>query len=130
MCVYVRSSCGNLPTDIFGNLTYSLIGDNSKNFNIDAVTGVITVANSTFLDRERLPEASFSAVATDKAPISTRRSSIVPVNIQLYFHFRFNRYSRNIVILKLYHFYFDSFVELILILYGCIGLCDDSGCKR
>lgn len=69
---------------IFGNLTYSLIGDYSKHFNIDAVTGVITVANSTFLDRERLAEASFSAVATDKAPIATRRSSIVPVIV--YFH--------------------------------------------
>lgn len=62
-------------------MTYSLIGEHGKNFNIDSISGVITVQNSSFLDRERLAEASFSIMATDKAPITTRRSSIVPVNI-------------------------------------------------
>lgn len=64
---------------IFGNVTYSLIGDHSNNFNVDSISGSITVQNSTFLDRERLPDVSFSAVAVDKAPITTRHSSIVPV---------------------------------------------------
>lgn len=64
---------------IFGNVTYTLVGDHSSNFNIDSISGAITVQNSSFLDRERLPEASFSAMAVDKAPIATRHSSIVPV---------------------------------------------------
>lgn len=66
---------------MFGNVTYALVGDHSVNFNVDSISGSITVQNSSFLDRERMPEASFSAVAVDKAPITTRHSSIVPVNI-------------------------------------------------
>lgn len=66
---------------MFGNVTYALVGDYSVNFNVDSISGTITVQNSTFLDRERLPEASFSAIAVDKAPITTRHSAIVPVNI-------------------------------------------------
>lgn len=127
MCVYVNT----FETGIFGNLTYSLIGDSSKNFNIDAVNGVITVVNSTFLDRERLPEASFSAVATDKAPVSTRRSSIVPV-IQLFFISLqaeyINEISKLTISTTFFPFYFSG-LELILIsMY--IGLCDHSGCER
>lgn len=73
-----------LLSGIFGNVTYALIGDHSKNFDIDSISGSITVQNSSFLDRERLPEASFSVVATDKAPVTTRRSSIVPVHSYYY----------------------------------------------
>lgn len=65
---------------MFGNVTYGLIGDHSVNFNVDSISGSITVQNSSFLDRERMPEASFSAVAVDKAPVTTRHSVIVPVN--------------------------------------------------
>lgn len=65
---------------IFGDIAYSLVGDQSKNFNIDAETGVITVLNSTFLDRERQTEISFSVMASDKAPVTTRRSTVVPVS--------------------------------------------------
>lgn len=65
---------------IFGNVTYALIGDHSNNFNIDMISGAITVQNSSFLDRERMAEISFSAVAIDKAPITTRHSAIVPVS--------------------------------------------------
>lgn len=65
---------------MFGNVTYGLIGDHSVNFNVDSISGSITVQNSSFLDRERMPEASFSAVAVDKAPVTTRHSIIVPVN--------------------------------------------------
>lgn len=67
---------------LFGDITYSLVGDHSKHFDITPDTGVITVENSTFLDRERITEASFSVVAADKAPITTRRSTVVPVCTQ------------------------------------------------
>lgn len=72
--------CCFLFLGIFGDIAYSLVGDQSKNFNIDAETGVITVQNSTFLDRERQTEISFSVMASDKAPVTTRRSTVVPVS--------------------------------------------------
>lgn len=67
--------------DAFGDVTYALVGDHSKHFSIDSISGTITVQNSTFLDRERQSEATFSIVAADKAPISSRRSAIVPVRV-------------------------------------------------
>lgn len=72
---------------MFGNITYALVGDYGINFNVDPISGSITVQNSSFFDRERLPEASFSAIAVDKAPITTRHSAIVPVNIFFSFFF-------------------------------------------
>lgn len=68
-----------LLVDVFGDIAYTLVGDHSKHFNIDSISGTITVQNTTFLDRERQSEASFSVVAADKAPITTRRSAVVPV---------------------------------------------------
>lgn len=65
----------------FGDVTYALVGDHSKHFSIDSISGTITVQNGTFLDRERQSEATFSVVAADKAPISSRRSAIVPVRV-------------------------------------------------
>lgn len=63
----------------FGDISYSLVGDQSKHFNIDAESGVITVQNSSYLDRERQKEISFAVMASDKAPVTTRRSTVVPV---------------------------------------------------
>lgn len=65
----------------FGDITYSLMGDHSKHFTIDSITGTIYVQNSSFLDHEKQSEATFSAVAIDRAPITMRRSAVVPVNI-------------------------------------------------
>lgn len=55
------------------------MGDHSKHFSIDAISGTIYVQNSSFLDHEKRSEASFSAVAVDRAPITMRRSAVVPV---------------------------------------------------
>lgn len=63
----------------FGGITYSLVGDQSKHFTIDSETGVVIVKNSTYLDRERQSEILFSVVAADKAPVTSRRSAVVPV---------------------------------------------------
>lgn len=62
---------------------YSLVGDQSSYFNIDQDTGVITVLSPEALDREREPELSLTAVASDKAPLTTRRSPTVPVHIKI-----------------------------------------------
>lgn len=69
-----------LIAGIFGEIVYSLVGDGARHFNVDPDTGVITVLNATFLDRERQAEITFSAVASDKAPITTRKSTTVPVS--------------------------------------------------
>lgn len=70
-------------TDAFGDISYSLSGEQSKHFSIDPLSGTISVQNTTFFDRERQPEATFSVVASDKAPVTSRRSAIVPVHVQI-----------------------------------------------
>lgn len=69
-----------LLAGIFGEIVYSLVGEMSRHFSIDVDSGIITVANSSFLDRERQADVSLSAVASDKAPITTRKSTAVPVS--------------------------------------------------
>lgn len=72
---------------IFGEIVYSLVGEQSKNFNIEPDSGIITVLNSLFLDRERQEDVSLSGVASDKAPMTTRKSTTVPVSKKNYlFH--------------------------------------------
>lgn len=70
--------------EFFGEIVYALVGDEARHFAVDADTGVVSVANATFFDRERRPEVSVTAVATDKAPITTRKSTTVPVRMFFY----------------------------------------------
>lgn len=67
----------------YGEITYSLIGQHSENFRIDADTGEITVANSNFLDHEVIQETVLQVVASDNAPHNLKRSVTVPVNINI-----------------------------------------------
>ncbi|XP_058116398.1 cadherin-87A [Anopheles ziemanni] len=67
----------------YGQLTYAIVGDHSGNFAIDPDTGAITVHNASALDREVEQEASLTAIATDRAPEATRRSTTVPVQIAI-----------------------------------------------
>lgn len=63
---------------IFGEIKYSIFGEESTLFLIEAETGIITV-NTDDLDREKRMEIIITAVASDKAPITLRRSSTVSV---------------------------------------------------
>lgn len=63
----------------FGSVTYSLIGEHSTDFNIDGVSGDITVANSGILDRETMKDLTIQVVASDGAPSNLRRMVSVPV---------------------------------------------------
>lgn len=65
----------------FGKVTYSLVGEHSTDFNIDAQTGEITVANSGILDRETISELTIQVVASDGAPANLRRTVSLPVSI-------------------------------------------------
>lgn len=67
---------------IFGDIKYSIVGEESTLFSIDAETGVITV-NTDDLDREKRKEIFITVVASDKAPLTLRRSSTASVNIAI-----------------------------------------------
>nr|OXU29140.1 hypothetical protein TSAR_006401 [Trichomalopsis sarcophagae] len=67
----------------FGEVTYSLIGEHASDFNIGHETGEITVGGATVLDREIIPEITISVMASDNAPMNSRRSTSVPVVIKL-----------------------------------------------
>lgn len=64
----------------FGELTYSLIGENNKYFSIDAYTGNVMVANASILDREQIKELTLSVVAQDKAPATVQKSATATVS--------------------------------------------------
>ncbi|KAJ6636635.1 Cadherin-87A [Pseudolycoriella hygida] len=66
---------------VFGEITYSLVGEQSKNFQIEQDSGIIIVINSTILDRETYSEISLTGIASDKGPVTTRKTSAVPISI-------------------------------------------------
>ncbi|KAK0157779.1 hypothetical protein PV328_011474 [Microctonus aethiopoides] len=68
---------------IFGDVNYSLIGEHASDFNIGHETGEITVGGATVLDREETPEIMITVMASDNAPLNSRRSTTVPVIINL-----------------------------------------------
>lgn len=67
----------------FGEVSYSLIGEHASDFNIGHETGEITVGGATVLDREETPEITITVMASDGAPLNSRRSTTVPVVINL-----------------------------------------------
>ncbi|XP_030078648.1 cadherin-87A [Drosophila hydei] len=67
----------------FGELTYTLIGENNKYFTIDAYTGNVMVANASILDREQLKELTLSVVAQDKAPATVQKSATATIHINI-----------------------------------------------
>ncbi|XP_066591300.1 cadherin-87A [Prorops nasuta] len=68
---------------VFGEVSYSLIGDHAADFNIGHETGEITVGSATVLDREITPEITITVMASDGAPVNSRRSTTVPVVVKL-----------------------------------------------
>ncbi|CAH1176398.1 unnamed protein product [Phaedon cochleariae] len=67
----------------YGEVRYTLAGEHSENFAIDNKTGYITVANSNFLDHERINETVIQVVAFDLAPRNLRRTVSVPVYLKI-----------------------------------------------
>lgn len=76
---YSTLSCCGYISGAFGEITYSLVGEQSKNFQIEQDTGIIIVLNSTVLDRETYSEISLTGIASDKGAVTTRKTSAVPV---------------------------------------------------
>lgn len=79
ICFYNFLSFIKLIVGLFGEITYSLVGEQSKNFQIEQDSGIIIVINSTVLDRETYSEISLTGIASDKGPVTTRKSNAVPV---------------------------------------------------
>lgn len=72
-------------TGEFGAVKYSLLGEQSHNFEIDEMTGEIFVAESSVLDREKQSEIIISAVATDQGlPLESRRSTTTNIVIKVW----------------------------------------------
>ncbi|XP_024937586.1 cadherin-87A isoform X2 [Cephus cinctus] len=68
---------------VFGQVSYSLIGKNASDFNIGHETGEITVGGATVLDREITRDITITVMASDGAPLNSRKSTTVPVHIKL-----------------------------------------------
>lgn len=67
----------------YGEISYSLVGENHNFFIIDSYTGSIMVANSTILDHELISEIVLTVVAKDKAPENIQRSAIATIYINV-----------------------------------------------
>ncbi|KAM7364223.1 cadherin 87A isoform 3-T5 [Cochliomyia hominivorax] len=67
----------------FGEITYSLIGENNKYFTIDSYTGNIMVADSSILDREKVKQITLTAVAKDKAPLTVQKSTTAAIYLNV-----------------------------------------------
>ncbi|KAH1027486.1 hypothetical protein HUJ05_000983 [Dendroctonus ponderosae] len=67
----------------YGEVVYALTGEHSQNFYINPKTGEISVANSNFLDHEKVAECVLQVVAKDSAPANIRRTMSVPVYITI-----------------------------------------------
>ncbi|XP_018562347.1 cadherin-87A [Anoplophora glabripennis] len=79
----VEVKAKDLDADEYGEVSYSLTGEHSENFAIDNKTGYVTVANSNFLDHEKINETVLQVVASDGAPSNLRRTMSVPIYITI-----------------------------------------------
>ena len=76
----IRVSATDRDEGVFGNVTYSLVGEHSTDFSVNYKTGEVTVANPALLDRETTPDITIQVMASDGAPPETRRTVAVPVS--------------------------------------------------
>ncbi|KAK9728307.1 Cadherin domain [Popillia japonica] len=77
----VRATDGD--AEEYGVITYNLTGEHSEYFNVNPETGEVTVANTEFLDHETLNQTTIQIVAMDGAAGNLKRSSSVPININI-----------------------------------------------
>lgn len=69
----------------FGSIKYSLLGEQSQQFEIDEKSGEIFVSESAQIDREKQSEIVLSVVATDQGlPVEGRRSTTANVNVKVW----------------------------------------------
>ncbi|XP_044756698.1 cadherin-87A [Coccinella septempunctata] len=76
-------SASDLDKGEYGEVTYELVGEHSKYFEISPKEGVISVVESEFLDHETINNTVIEVVASDGAHGLLKRSVAVPVNINI-----------------------------------------------
>ncbi|KAK9891762.1 hypothetical protein WA026_016560 [Henosepilachna vigintioctopunctata] len=81
--VIARVNATDLDKGVFGKVTYRLVGEHIEHFHIVPDTGVISTANSGFLDHEMINSTVIEVVATDGASELQKRSVAVPVYINI-----------------------------------------------
>ena len=79
----VKVKATDLDDGEFGHVTYKLEGTFQEDFQIGSEDGTISVVNSRLLDREKMDNLILQVVAVDSAPVQSRKSSTVPVNITI-----------------------------------------------
>lgn len=78
-----RVSAHDADLDQYGEIEYEIVGENQDVFRINGQTGEIFVNNASALDRETRQHFVITVVASDKAPIAIRKSTAIPVHINL-----------------------------------------------
>lgn len=69
----------------YGAVRYHIAGGSGA-LTVDPVTGDVTVADPSQLDRETTSDLTLTVVATDTAPPDTARSTTTQVHLQLLFY--------------------------------------------
>lgn len=64
----------------YGEVRYSLSGEQASLFTIDPLSGVVYVAEGAVIDRESVSDIWLRVVASDNAPTNVRKSTSVPVS--------------------------------------------------
>ncbi|XP_055375511.1 cadherin-87A [Condylostylus longicornis] len=73
----------DVDLEFFGEITYSLNGENSIYFEIDSFTGSIRVKDSSILDHEKNKFVNLTVIATDKAPVPLQKSASANIFINV-----------------------------------------------
>lgn len=65
---------------VFGEIRYSISGEQAELFTMDVITGELKVASGAIIDREVMDDIWLQAMAVDNAPVAVRKTASVPVS--------------------------------------------------
>ncbi|XP_077297943.1 cadherin 87A [Arctopsyche grandis] len=68
---------------VFGEIRYSISGEQAELFTMDVITGELKVASGAIIDREVMDDIWLQAMAVDNAPVAVRKTASVPVHIKI-----------------------------------------------
>lgn len=65
---------------VFGEIRYSISGEQVELFTMDVITGELKVASGAVIDREVMDDIWLQAMAVDNAPVAARKTATVAVS--------------------------------------------------
>lgn len=84
-------------TGVFGEIRYSISGEQVELFTMDVITGELKVASGAIIDREAMDDIWLQAMAVDNAPVAARKTATVAVSsIIIMKHPFFSSYKINL----------------------------------